>query len=55
MSKAQYDFHTKFCSQDKKLLQCTHELIRMFSFRKTVEEKVLFVSLHKSTENGLAL
>ena len=34
VSKAQYDFSTKFCFKDKNSLQCTRKLIGMFSFRK---------------------
>ena len=43
VSRAQFNFYVKFRSKDKKSLQCTQTLIGMFSFRKTVEEKVLFV------------
>ena len=35
MSKAQYDFYTKFCSKGKPL-QCIRKRIQMFSFRKEV-------------------
>ena len=35
MSKAQYDFYTRFCSKDKPL-QCTRKLIQTLSFRKEV-------------------